>query len=171
MTEMATDARAKGGHRATCKRCRTNYDRQRYQAKRQSILAQQREYRQAHPEIRWAASHRRRAQRYGLRLITDVVTTAQLIAQWGDKCLDCTGKFEVIDHRLPVAAGGNHTVLNVVPCCRNCNARKRWTFDERIIRARREAWADQAARSHHGPPAQPDTVRAEQVQPPGSGGG
>jgi HNH endonuclease len=172
MGEMAPDRHTGDGCRSHCRECRAAYDRRRYLAKRESILAQQREYRQTHPEIGWAASHRRRAQRYGLRLITDVVTTAQLIAQWGDRCLDCTGEFEVIDHRLPVAAGGHHTVLNVVPCCRNCNARKRWTFDERIIRARRETWAGQAARSHHGPHAQPHTVRAVHPpqQPPGSRG-
>jgi HNH endonuclease len=135
---MAPDRSKKSGYRSQCRECRRTYDRRRYEKQWRSILDQQRSYRMDHREFGWAADHRRRAQRYGLDLITELVTADQLIARWGDKCFYCHGGFEVIDHRVPVAAGGHHTVENVVPCCRGCNQTKRWSFDERMIRAYRE---------------------------------
>lgn len=98
------------------------------------MLAQQRGYRKAHPEIGWAADYRRRARSYGLQLVSDTVSPGQVISIWGDHCFYCPGAFEVVDHRIPVAAGGHHTVLNVVPCCNICNHKKRWQSDERMIR-------------------------------------
>jgi len=119
LTEMARDRSTKTGYRSRCRECRKDYDRRRYEA---------------HPEIGWAADHRRRARSYGLQLVTEIVTASQVASMWGDHCFYCPGPFEVIDHRIPVAAGGHHTVLNVVPCCRRCNQKKRWHSDERMIR-------------------------------------
>jgi hypothetical protein len=138
LCEMARDRSTKTGHRSQCRECRKYYDRSRYETHRDAILARHREYRKAHPEAAWAADHRRRARSYGLQLVTEVVTPSQLIAQWGDRCHYCPGPFEVIDHRIPVAAGGHHTVLNVVPCCRRCNQKKRWSCDEQMIREFRQ---------------------------------
>jgi 5-methylcytosine-specific restriction endonuclease McrA len=131
---MAHDRSKKSGYRSQCRECRKTYDRRRYQLHSELILAQQRCYRQERPGFAWAVSHRRRAQRYGLQLVTDLVTPEQLIGRWGDRCFYCGGEFEVVDHRIPVAAGGHHTVLNVVTCCRRCNQDKRWRSDERMIR-------------------------------------
>jgi HNH endonuclease len=133
-SEMAPDQSKKDGYRSQCRDCRKDYDRRRYEANRDAILAQQRVYRKAHPEIGWAADHRRRARSYGLQPVTETVTPDQLIAQWGNGCHYCEGPFEVIDHRIPVAAGGHHTVLNVVPCCRPCNEKKRVHSDLPMIR-------------------------------------
>lgn len=105
-----------------------------YAENRAAIREQQRWYYRTHPEVFWAARHRQRAKRYGLDLITRLVTPAQLIARWGDRCVYCNGDFEVIDHPVPVAAGGHHTVENVVPSCARCNRTKRWRADEHMIR-------------------------------------
>jgi hypothetical protein len=123
LTEMARDRSTKTGYRSQCRECRKDYDRRRYEA---------------HPEIGWAADHRRRARSYGLQLVTEIVTASQVTSMWGDHCFYCPGPFEVIDHRIPVAAGGHHTVTNVVPCCRRCNQHKRWRSDERMIRDYRQ---------------------------------
>jgi hypothetical protein len=139
LSEMAPDRSTKTGYRSKCRDCRKNYTRGHYEAHKDAILAQQRVYRRAHPEIAWAADHRRRARSYDLQLATEIVTPEQLIAQWGNHCRYCGGPFEEIDHRIPVAARGHHTVLNVVPCCRRCNQKKRWLFDEPMIRKFREA--------------------------------
>ena len=138
-----------------CRECRKDYDRRRYEADKDEILAQQRGYKQAHPEIGWAADHRRRARSYDLQPVTEIVTPSQLIAQWGDRCYYCPGPFEVIDHRIPVAAGGHHTVLNVVPSCRRCNQKKRWSCDEAMIRESRQGQnghraAEMAFQAHVG---------------------
>jgi hypothetical protein len=156
LTEMARDRSTKTGYRSRCRECRKDYDRRRYQLQRGSILAQQHRYKRARPEIGWASDHRRRAQRYGRDLVTELVTVDQLITRWGDRGFYCPGGFEVIDHRVPVAAGGHHTVENVVPCCRGCNQIKRWSFDERMIRACREAWS----RKPCPPVAHQDAVRS-----------
>ena len=145
LSGMARDQSKKDGYRRQCRECRKDYDRRRYEASRDAILAQQRVYKKAHPEIGWAADHRRRARRYGLQLVTEIVTPDQVIAQWGNGCHYCPGPFEVIDHRIPVAAGGHHTVLNVVPCCRHCNEEKRWLFDEPMIRAFRRGQSGDGA--------------------------
>ncbi|KQY02933.1 hypothetical protein ASD37_25635 [Mycobacterium sp. Root135] len=67
-------------------------------------------------------------------MITELVTRQQLVERWGDVCFYCGGEFEVVDHRIPVAAGGHHIVHNVVPSCSACNQRKRWSSDEQVIR-------------------------------------
>ncbi len=110
-----------------------------YAQNRAAIRAQQRRYHQAHPEVFWAARHRQRANCYGLNLITHVVTREQIIDLWGDRCCYCGGDFEVIDHLVPVAAGGHHTVENVAPSCSPCNRVKQTISDNALIRAFREA--------------------------------
>jgi hypothetical protein len=153
MGEMAPDRHAGDGCRSHCRECRAAYDRRRYLAKRESILAQQRKYHLAEPGIAWAAGHRSRARRYRLQLTTQQVSYDDVIAQWGGSCVYCRiGAFEEIDHIIPVAAGGSHTLMNIVPSCRACNLRKRWTFDEWIIRDHRAAWAERAHRSSAEPP-------------------
>jgi HNH endonuclease len=131
VSEMAPDRSKKNGRRRQCRECKKDSDRRRYEAHKDAILAQQRVYGKAHPEIGWAADHRRRARSYGLQFVTETVTPDQVIAQWGNHCHYCRGPFEEIDHHIPVAAGGHHTVLNVVPCCGRCNQKKRWLLTSR----------------------------------------
>ena len=153
LAEMAPDCRKKNGYRSRCRKCRASYDRRRYQVKRASILAQQGDYRRTRPEIAWAASYRARARKYGLEPTVERFTYEDVIAQWGGSCVHCgTGPFEEIDHLIPVAAGGPHTLMNTAPCCRACNQRKRWTFDEWIIRDHHAAWAEQTLRLAAEPP-------------------
>lgn len=116
--------------RSACKVCQSQYKRKWYRNNRESILAQQREYRAANIGIVWAKHHRERARRYGLDLITDLITPEDVIRRWGNRCVYCpTGAFEEIDHVIPVRAGGHHQLWNVVPCCRACNIKKRWGND------------------------------------------
>lgn len=158
ITDMATDRYTRDGYRTVCRQCRAHYDRMRYSANRQSILSQKREYHRANPGIAWAACHRARARRYGLDLTTEYLTPHDVTAQWGDKCVYCQlAPFQEIDHLIPVAAGGSHTLMNVLPCCKECNRLKRWSIDERFIRAFR-----QSRNSQHRLPALPTTSRGRQ---------
>jgi hypothetical protein len=141
LSEMAPDRYAKSGYRSQCRECRKIYDHRRGS-----------DYRLEHREIGWAKSHRSRSRRYGLPLVTELVTSDQVIAQWGNWCYYCEGQFEVVDHRIPVAAGGHHTVQNVVPCCSLCNQKKRWQSDERMIRAFRQAQNGHGAGGRSGSP-------------------
>jgi hypothetical protein len=140
LSDMAPDCRRRNGRRTVCCDCRSNYDRQRYLAKRELVLAQQHQYRKNNPGVRWAASYRERALRFGFTPVVEVLTPEDLIAQWGDHCVYCgRGPFEQADHVTPVAAGGHHVRNNVVPCCRKCNQWKRWAYDESAIRRYRAA--------------------------------
>jgi len=40
-------------------------------------------------------------------------------------CAYCGGEYQVLEHIIPVSAGGGTTVDNCVPACYSCNARKR----------------------------------------------
>ena len=165
MGDMAPDRHAGDGCRSHCRECRAAYDRRRYLAKRESILAQQRKYQLAEPGIVWAAGHSTRARKYGLQLTNQRVSYEDVIAQWGGSCWYCRiGAFEEIDHVIPVAAGGSHTLMNIVPSCRACNLQKRWTFDEWIIRDHRAAWAERASKSSAG--ATKEVLERHTVQSP-----
>lgn len=112
LNEFAKDRRRRQGRRGVCAVCRTNYDRER--------------------------DYIRRARMYGHRPVVESFTTQQLIERYGDRCFYCgTGDFECIDHRMCVRVDGHHTIDNTVPCCRECNQRKRWVLDEVLIRVYR----------------------------------
>ncbi|MBT2269786.1 HNH endonuclease [Rhodococcus erythropolis] len=77
---------------------------------------------------------RDRCRDYGLEPVVVVFTREQLVERWGDACVFCsTGSFDQVDHRLPVAAGGPHTIENVVPVCTSCNEAKRQLYDMAAI--------------------------------------
>lgn len=148
LDEMAPDRRAKDGVRSICREHRGVYDRARYQTKREAILAQQRRYRQENPGVGWLEDFKRRARKYGLVPVGVPLTREAITEYWGENCFYCPdGAFEQIDHFVAVAAGGHHTIDNVVPCCAACNIRKRWEIDEpaiQLFRAAQAARADSA---------------------------
>ena len=112
LNEFAKDRRRRHGRRGVCAVCRTNYDRER--------------------------DYKRRACMYGHCPVVEFFTNRQLIDRYGAMCFYCgTGDFECIDHRMCVRVGGHHTLDNTVPCCRECNQRKRWEVDEVLIRVYR----------------------------------
>jgi 5-methylcytosine-specific restriction endonuclease McrA len=71
-------------------------------------------------------SKRRKAKMRGSHSIK--VTTAQLrdrFAQFGNACAYCgTGGDLHIEHVVPIARGGTHTLGNVLPACERCNYSK-----------------------------------------------
>jgi len=71
-----------------------------------------------------AARHaNQRAQRFGC---TGLLTTADVRRVLDGKvCTYCGGTDRIcVDHREPLARGGDNTPENIVPSCRSCNARK-----------------------------------------------
>ena len=120
--------------RSICKGCLSENKRRWYADNKTRVSAQQLQYRAANPGRVWAKHHRARARRFGLDLVTDHVTRQEIVARWGDRCVYCkSGPFEVADHVITVRAGGPHTIWNLVPACKPCNARKRWTVDRAWI--------------------------------------
>lgn len=140
--EMAPDRRAKDGRRSVCREHRRAYDRTRYQKNPEATLAQQRQYRQENPGRQWLRGYKRRARKYGLTPVWQLLTREAITDCWGGTCYYClNGAFEQIDHFVAVAAGGHHTIDNVVPCCTDCNVLKRWEIDEAEMQLFRAAQA------------------------------
>lgn len=100
------------------------------------INAQMAAYHAAHPEYKRAKDHAYRAR---LRAAPGSFTGRQwreLVEQWGNRCAyrGEPGPLEP-DHRVPLVRGGTNYIENILPACRNCNARKH-TMTEEEFRAR-----------------------------------
>lgn len=67
-----------------------------------------------------ASKHRRRA----FCRAADAPTADQLAAILRDPCLYCGDPAEHVDHFIPLARGGTHTLDNLVPACAACNLSK-----------------------------------------------
>ena len=82
----------------------------------------------AHPEIHVAIEARRRAQKK--RSSLNDFTAAQwkeIQAAYNHRCVYCGKRAKgplTIDHITPLTKGGRHTASNIVPACRQCNAKK-----------------------------------------------
>jgi hypothetical protein len=110
LSDFARDHWKPRGRRSACASCRADYNR---------------EY-----------DYIRRCRKYGHTPVVEHFTAQQLVDRHGDGCYYCGGgAFECVDHLVCVRVGGPHTLDNTVPCCRECNQRKRWTEDEPRIRA------------------------------------
>lgn len=88
------------------------------------------EHHAANPMVKWVAGVRRRANRYGLTLVIESFSKADVIDMYGDQCWHCeSGAFVELDHfPVPISRGGHHVLENVKPSCVECNRRSwRWT--------------------------------------------
>lgn len=103
-------------------------------------------YRQAHPDLWYARSRAWLLRDAERRSASDAVSKSRrrarvhaaprndltraeweiIKAHYGHRCVYCGRKMQrlTMDHILPLAKGGSHTLSNVVPACRSCNARK-----------------------------------------------
>jgi 5-methylcytosine-specific restriction endonuclease McrA len=76
--------------------------------------------------FQWVEDYRKRwARMYGLQP-PDVewFTPEDVTARWGGACVVCGGRFEHLDHWVPIAARGPHRLENVRPMCSTCNLSK-----------------------------------------------
>ena len=109
LTAFAVDRSRPNGRRNMCAECRADYDNE--------------------------VDYRRRSRKHGHEPVVVPFTRGEVVRRYGDRCVYCTTRpFETTDHIVCVAAGGHHTLENVVPCCAACNLWKRWAIDEQRIR-------------------------------------
>ena len=73
----------------------------------------------------------RRARARGIAVVDDGTLTGSVLRRlFGDalQCPYCDEPMESrgksLDHLVPLSKGGEHSILNVVVCCRRCNSRK-----------------------------------------------
>jgi 5-methylcytosine-specific restriction endonuclease McrA len=122
------------------------YNKARYAANRKKILAQVRiyqaantekkaaymkDYRAAHPNERLANWHKHRAKKLGVK-IGDTAAILIWLDSWRTEaptsCHYCKkvapGTEMEVDHVIPLSAGGDHDLSNLVVCCESCNHSK-----------------------------------------------
>jgi 5-methylcytosine-specific restriction endonuclease McrA len=77
-----------------------------------------------------ATHHNWRAARMGLPGVIAVEDWIALICHFGGVCLRCgSTRIPVLDHVIPLSAGGPNLIVNVQPLCLSCNSHKsnNWT--------------------------------------------
>ncbi|MGK7221523.1 HNH endonuclease [Kocuria flava] len=122
LEDFARQAKAADGRHSYCRDC----DRARRRADRAAA-----------PHLAWEASYRQRAHAYGNAAIVESFTRQDLAARYGDACWYCGGPFEELDHNIPVAANGPHTLENCRPACSSCGRRD--SHPAKVQKRRREA--------------------------------
>lgn len=66
-----------------------------------------------------------RRKKSGASGVAERFTDRDVADRWGSVCYYCAGPWEELDHFVPVAEGGDHTVENCRPACAACNNAKR----------------------------------------------
>lgn len=77
-------------------------------------------------EVSRAAVRNRRARRNYIEGKITKKEWLDLLEKYGNKCLKC-GRTDVkleLDHVIPLALGGEHSINNAQPLCRSCNGGK-----------------------------------------------
>src|SRR5699024_3820799 len=92
------------------------------------------------PETAWRRAYWARCRKYGITPVVEEFTREDLIARDGEGCAECGGATAALelDHVVPVAAGGAHTLSNTRLVDAACNRRKARSEDSALIAAYRE---------------------------------
>ena len=101
------------------------------EANREKVLAYQNAYAAAHPNEFLANTHKKRAKKAGAKM-GDIKDILAWIKGWKTEspvaCHYCRvvspGTDMTIDHFIPMSAGGDHDLNNLVVCCKPCNSSK-----------------------------------------------
>lgn len=120
-------------HHEQSKAERRAYNRDYYLRNKRKLYLKQRAYAQTRrgKAIKNEALRRYRARLRGSTRTDEVLSVEdwnRLLVEFGGACAWCRAPFSRTrrpeqDHVIPVSKGGSHTVGNVVPACRSCNAR------------------------------------------------
>jgi hypothetical protein len=109
------------GHGSECRECANEYSCDYKDANPEYFQMYMREY---------LANNRIKFIEYGAKR-REIVAAAEhfskqaVIEKYGNCCFYCDGgKFEHLDHCIPIALGGLHTLENVRPACKKCNLSK-----------------------------------------------
>lgn len=82
-----------------------------------------RDYAKKNWEDRYANKHRHQARSRGREV--DLVLRKEIRRLYHSACIYCGATERItLDHLIPLSRGGDHTIGNLAPACRSCNARK-----------------------------------------------
>lgn len=118
-----------------CRECRNEKERVRVAERRKDpeYLERQRRLERERNRKRYAEDPEFRAKKLertkNRRLFYDRGSLSQtewegLLSLYNGLCAYCPQEAEVIDHVVPMASGGEHSISNVVPACSACNLSK-----------------------------------------------
>lgn len=131
LAEFHRQRSAADGRASQCRACAAIAGRARYEAKRDEIIAQIKEYRRRFPDrvrvAQYAGTMRYWARRRGASPTGVKVTRKEIEARWamwGDCCYLCGSAAVASDHVIPLSTGGLHVPANLRPICQTCNSRK-----------------------------------------------
>ena len=102
-----------------------------YRRHRDRMLAQSAEYHRNNPEVGKASGHNYRARRAAAEGSFTAAQWRALVEAYGGRCAYC-GRVAPLEpeHKIPLSRGGTNDISNIVPACRNCNAKKHKLNDE-----------------------------------------
>lgn len=93
-------------------------------------------HRRLYPEGVANRSHRRRARKNAVSVhVVTVADIRRLRARFGGLCAYCeAAPGSTLDHVVPLARGGSHSLGNLVPACKSCNCSKgeKFLFEWRV---------------------------------------
>ena len=83
-------------------------------------------------KIKWARKNKDKQRQYKLRrrakeksVLFEIFSRQDIISKYGNRCFYCLqGKFEHMDHYIPISKSGPHTLENISPACAFCNMSK-----------------------------------------------
>lgn len=100
-----------------------------YEANRERILEQEKERYESNKQLKIFQSKASRARLKGADVDLLPEQWEFCLRWWGTACPYCNRcmpRYEAtLDHFLPLARGGHHSLENVLPCCLHCNSSKR----------------------------------------------
>jgi 5-methylcytosine-specific restriction endonuclease McrA len=101
------------------------YKRAAYLRRGPEIDALKAEYLASHPEVRRAKDHGYRARKAAAGGSFTGKEWLELVATYAGLCGYCgrAARLEP-EHRTPLSRGGDNSISNIIPSCRNCNAKK-----------------------------------------------
>lgn len=138
LSEFRKDRSGKNGLRSQCKACAAAYgkryrathpervaakNRRWCQANPEKAAAYAKQWAQEHPEKRAATQQRRRARKLGATIAP--FDESQVYERDGLQCVYCGSTDDLtLDHIVPLAGGGAHSIDNLTVACQSCNGSK-----------------------------------------------
>lgn len=104
---------------------RISKGRQYYQKNKEIYKIKAKEYREKNPDVFRVIMQRRKARMQELESSLTVEQWENIKETFNNKCAYC-GKEKPLaqEHFIPVTKGGEHTLNNILPSCKNCNSSK-----------------------------------------------
>ena len=98
-------------------------NRERYALNRDKLIAQTAQYRKDHPEMVVMYNYRRKE--HSNKNEKFVILSKEINKLLSSLCVKCGTRERItLDHIIPVARGGRHSIGNLQPLCKSCNSSK-----------------------------------------------